>query len=322
MHSKEFEVLADDGVKLVGTATIPENPKAIIIPVHGSFPQTRDGNLDGNIKWMFPNGTPQRNLFRDIADTVYPEGVAVYRYDKRASGSSGGVYEDTDMDRLAKDVIAIAKYAASQHPKARIVLLGQSEGGLTVLRAHEMGYRPGEFLLQGPSLEPLEVFLEHQKTRAASSFLAPDSKQGENYPYLTAFYRAMYLGDMLEKIQKTDDVHYVLRLGGWSHVTNLRKYRQYRWNGSEMLKQVEVPVTVVYGALDPNVRPEAGARIASERAAGRAYGNVDVHILPNLEHSFREVSDGDNFVTVMGKPVSPVYLKLLSDWAKKLPGIP
>lgn len=322
MLSKEFQVVADDGITLVGTATIPNNPKAIIIPVHGSFPQTRDGNLDGNVKWMFPNGTPQRNLFLDIANTVYPEGIAVYRYDKRASGGSGGVYEDTDMDRLAKDVIAVATYAASQHPKARVVLLGQSEGGLTVLRAYEMGYRPAELLLQGPSLEPLEVFLEHQKTRAAASFLDPKSTQVASYPYLTAFYRAMYEGDMLEKIQKSDDVHYVLRVGSWSHITNLHKYRQYRWNGSEMLRHVEVPVTVVYGELDPNVRPEAGVKIAAEKATGRGYQNVDVHILPKLEHSFREVNDGDNFVTVMGKPVSPLYLNLISSWAKKLPGIP
>ncbi len=322
MLAKEFVVTTDDGVQLAGTATIPANPKAIVIPVHGSFPQTRDGNLDGNAKWMFPNGTPQRNLFLDIAKTVYGEGVATYRYDKRASGSSGGVYEDTDMDRLAQDVIAVAKFAAREHPKARIVLLGQSEGGLTVLRAHELGYTPGEFFLQGPSLEPLEVFLQHQKTRAAASFLAPNSTQGMNYPYLTAFYKAMYEGDMLDKIQNTEDVHYVLRLGSWSHVTNLRKYRQYRWNGSEMLKSVQVPVTVVYGQLDPNVRPEAGERIAREKTAGRGYANVNVHILPQLEHSFREVNDGDNFVTVMGKPVSPVYLQLLSSWAKKLPGIP
>lgn len=322
MNSKEFTVTADDNVQLAGTATIPDNPKAVVIPVHGSFPQTRDGNLDGNVKWMFPHGVPQRNLFVDIARTVYVQGVATYRYDKRASGASGGVYADTDMDRLAKDVIAIAKYAAKQHPNAKIVLLGQSEGGLTVLRAHELGYVPGEFFLQGPSLEPLEVFLEHQKTRAASTFLDSNSNQGENYPYLTAFYRAMYQGDMLDKIRNTNDVHYTLRLGSWSAVTNLQKYRQYRWNGTEMLKSVQVPVTIVYGQLDPNVRPEAGEHIANERKAGRGFQNVSVHILPRLEHSFREVGSGDTFVSVMSKPVSPVYLELLGNWAKKLTGTP
>lgn len=322
MNAHEFTVLTDDGVSLAGTANIPENPKAVIIPVHGSFPQTRDGNLDGDAKWMFPNGTPQRNLFVDISRTVYPYGVATYRYDKRASGRSGGVYEDTDMDRLARDVIAVAKYAAKQHPKAKIILLGQSEGGLTVLRAHELGYVPDEFFLQGPSLEPLEVFLEHQKTRAAASFLESDSKQGINYPYLTAFYRAMYQGDMLTKIQTTSDIHYTLHLGDWSHVTNLQKYRQYRWNGSEMLKSVRVPVTIVYGQLDPNVRPEAGEAIARAKEHGQLYQNVSVHILAGLEHSFREVSPGDNFVSVMAKPVSSVYLDLLSGWAKKLPSLP
>lgn len=318
MNQKEFTVTADDGVVLAGTATIPENPKAIIIPVHGSFPQTRDGNLDANAKWMFPHGVPQRNLFVDIASTVYAESIATYRYDKRASGSSGGSYKETDMDRLAKDVIAVAKYAKEQHPKAKIVLLGQSEGGLTVLRAHELGYRPDEFFLQGPSLEPLEVFLEHQKTRAAASFLPADSPQSANYPYLTAFYRAMYQGDMLAKIQNTDDVYYTLRLGDWSTVTNLKKYRQYRWNGSEMLKSVKVPVTIVYGQLDPNVRPEAGENIARLKEGGKLYQNVEVHILPHLEHSFREVAPGDTFVSVMGKPVSPAYLDVLRAWAQKL----
>jgi len=313
MVATEFSIRADDGVILSGTATLPSNPRAIIIPLHGSFVQTRDGDLDATQTWMFPKGAPKRSLFKDIAGAVYPEHIGMYRYDKRASGKSGGVYKDTDMDRLAKDLMAVAEQAKKQFPDSKIVLLGQSEGASTALRACQLGLKPDLLVLQGPSLEPLEVFLVHQKTRAAAPFLKGDPELSDRYPYLTAFYQAMYQGDMLDKIQNTNDKYYTLRLGNWSAITNLNKYRQYRWNGLETLKEISIPVAVIYGSEDGNVRPEAGRIILSGQEQGM-YRNVDVKILPGLEHSFRSVVPGDDMFTIMGKPLNPTYLVALKQW--------
>lgn len=317
VRTEEFTVTSFDGVELKGTATLPSPLKAIVIPVHGSFVQTRDGDLDGTKTWMFPQGTPKRQLFRDIATELANSQVGMLRYDKRASGESGGVYEDTDFEVLAKDILAMYQYARRTYPHIPVGLLGQSEGGLTVLRAWELGAKADFLILQGPALEPLETFLAHQKTRAAKDFLAGrNGDLGKKYPYLTAFYVAMYEGDMLEKILTTDDTHYTLRLGDWSHVTSLSKYRQHRWNGLEKLKGVTCPVTVIFGAEDGNVRPESGQIIVDGKAQG-LYPNVEVHVLKGLEHSFRKVDKGDNFVTVMGKPISGDYLAVLREFVRR-----
>jgi alpha-beta hydrolase superfamily lysophospholipase len=312
---RDVEIVADDQIRLAGTETVAGIVRAVVIPVHGSFVQTRDGDLDGSQHWMFPQGTPRRGLFRDIAQALAPLGVATLRYDKRASGKSGGTYPDTDMERLAADLLSVVGYAKQHHPGAHIGLIGQSEGALTVLRAVQRGARPDFLVLQGPSLEPLEVFLDHQRSRAAAPFLQmPDGELARKYPYLAAFYESMYRGDMLERIRNTDDDHYTLRRGPWSAVTSLAKYRQYRWNGLQMLKEVACPVAVIFGEEDANVRPEAGRRILREQAASGAYSNVRVFFLAGLEHSFREVAPGDDFVSVMGKPLAPQYIDVLKEF--------
>lgn len=82
--SQEITVRSHDGAVLSGVLEIPRDRalEALAIPVHGSFPQTRDGNVDSSRTWMFPTPLPERNLFIDFRDTVISLGVGTLRYDK------------------------------------------------------------------------------------------------------------------------------------------------------------------------------------------------------------------------------------------------
>ena len=313
-EEKTMEIKSFDGAILSGTLTLPRKgkPRGIVIMVHGSFVQTRDGDLDGSQTWMFPDGVPKRRLFLDMTNELLTLGWGTYRYDKRASGKSGGKYQETDMVILANDVVSTFNVIKSLYPKLTIGLIGQSEGALTVLKSWELGARPDCIHLQGPALEPFDITLEHQRTHGAAPFLAENLKGplSEKYPYLAALYYALYFGDMIEKMRHSNEKYYMLNWNGYTYLTNLQKYREYLWDGREMLKKITVPVFVVIGSKDGNVRPEVVREIIDKQKAGE-YRNVTVRIIEGLEHSFREVTDGDTFIQAMAKPISPQYISTL-----------
>ena len=83
-RAEEVTVFNKSGHGLVGTLTIPKDvyhalPGVVLIT--GSSPQNRDNS---------PAYTPEYRLFRQIADALSRQGVAVLRMDDRGCGCSGG----------------------------------------------------------------------------------------------------------------------------------------------------------------------------------------------------------------------------------------
>ena len=318
VSEEQIKITTFDQIELAGTLTKPKNMKALFIPIHGSFVQTRDGDLDGSKQWMFPDGVPKRKLFIDISNALINEQIGSFRYDKRASGESGGSYPDTDLITLARDASEALKAMRDRFPGIPIGFIAQSEGCLVVLREYFLGEKPDFIVFQGPPLENFVQQFEYQKRNAAAKFLDDvDGILARRLPYLTAFYHALFYGDLLDKLKNTNDDYYTLRLGHWSYTTSLRKYRQYDMNGYEMLKDVASPVLVLIGEKDGNVSPEPVRRIISEKRNG-LFSNVEARILPDLEHSFREIGPGETFVEAMAKPLSQIYIKAITEYFNEM----
>jgi alpha-beta hydrolase superfamily lysophospholipase len=314
-RAEELTLITHDGIPLSGTLTVPKNMKALFIPLHGSFVQTRDGDLDESQKWMFPLGTPKRRLFASLNEILSPLGVGSFRYDKRASGKSGGTYETTDLMDLALDANAVFAEMRRRFPKIPIGFIGQSEGSLVALKSYDLGIRPDFMILQGPLLDRIDKFLEFQKTHAAAPFLNDkDGSLSKRLPYLSAFYQAAYKDNFLKKLHTSNDDLYELKLPGWNHLTSLKKYRQYDWSGYELLKKVTCPTLMLVGSEDGNVSPDTVRQVALEQKTKGVFKSIKVEILPGLEHSFREVTPGDTFVSIMEKPLSPRYISAVESF--------
>jgi pimeloyl-ACP methyl ester carboxylesterase len=315
---EEYSVKSFDKVTLSGTLTIPSKVTKIVITLHGSFVQNRDGDLDGTQAWMFPEGVPQRKLFLDISTTLAEAGIASFRFDKRASGKSEGEYSETDLVMLARDASEVLVALRTKFPGVPVGFVAQSEGALVALKEFQLGPQPDFLILQAPPLEPLTKILPFWRVRSAAPFLTDEAGiLAKKLPYLSAFYHAMYEGDMMDRILNSNDTHYTLKGHNWEHVTNLEKYRQYNWDGYEMLKLVTCPVSIIVGEKDNNVPLDPIRRIVEEKKHG-GFANVNVTILPGIEHSFREVVPGETFVQTMARPVAPVFLSALDDEFKKM----
>lgn len=283
----------------------PASPKWFVTFAHGSFLQDKNGNFDSSQKWMFARETPQRNLFVDIERYLLARGFGSLRYDKRASGKSTGVYEDTDLDVLAEDLSSVVAYIKNTFG-ARVLIIGQSEGGLTAALAQERFKNADALILQGGMLAPLDVILNHQKTRAAKAFLEDTGDLFESMPYYYSLYQHCYnRPEFMRALLETKDRQYLLKEDRWQHLTCLEKYRQHqKYDGRRILSNIQCPVAVLWGDQDANCPVSIALEL---QASGADYPRMNVSILKDLDHSFRRANSELTFLEQMALPIDLAY---------------
>lgn len=127
---REVVVLADDGVQLVGTLSLPgsapRDRAAAVVLVSGSGAQDRNGTR---------SELPGYQPLAELANAIAEAGIAVLRLDDRGAGQSGGDAIGTTTTRNAHDVSSAVHWLRQQPDidSARIGLVGHSEGGLTAM---------------------------------------------------------------------------------------------------------------------------------------------------------------------------------------------
>jgi dipeptidyl aminopeptidase/acylaminoacyl peptidase len=125
--AEEVTVSTQAGHLLVGTLTIPKyvtQPLPAVVLITGSSPQNRDHS---------PAGYHEYRLFRQIADALSQQGIAVLRMDDRGCGcSGGGPFESATTIERADDIRAGISYLKGRVEinSNRLGLIGLSEGGI------------------------------------------------------------------------------------------------------------------------------------------------------------------------------------------------
>jgi hypothetical protein len=264
----------------------PRFPAAVTIT--GSGLEDRDENL-----WPL---VPAYRVFRQVAERLATEGIAVLRCDDRAFGASTGHAEHATSEDFARDFEAQLAWlrARSDVDPARTAVIGHSEGGMIgPLIASRDPRLAAVVVMAGPGKSGLEIL----RDQVAWPYLSAPALDSAVRGRLIANAQRQLLADTT--------------LGLW-----MRFFRTY--DPLPTARRVRQPVLILQGALDRQV---SAGQADTLGAAIRAGGNRDVtvRVFPGLNHLFLvSPTDGSpsEYASLTNTSVGADVLDTLATWLK------
>jgi pimeloyl-ACP methyl ester carboxylesterase len=267
--AEEVQIDAGDSVTLAGTLLLPKSgaaPYAAVITITGSGQQTRDESLP------IP-GLEDYAPFRQIAESLATNGIAVLRVDDRGVGKSTGgeTLEKATTTTFAGDVRAQLRYLRGRADidPDRIALIGHSEGGLIAPMVAAGDSSVAALVLMAGTALPGDSVLVEQM----GALLASDSS-------LSEAQRDKARADQFALIQKLKNGEDVSGLSG---VAWLREFISL--DPRSVLTRVTQPVLILQGGHDQQVLPRH-AELAADAIRGGGNSDVTVRLFPDLNHLF------------------------------------
>lgn len=326
-----------DGVSLAGTLLTPEGegPFPAVLFVTGSGPQDRNESLMGHAP------------FHVIADHLARHGVASLRYDDRGVGGSTGDHLGSTVTDFAEDAAAGAAFLAAQ-PKiapSAVGILGHSEGGLAGPHAATLEDEIDFLVLLAPPGVPLPDLLQRQGAdmmrlqgveeamiEMAAAAQAEDLALVRDESVSDQELRETLRERTRRRIEAIGEEE-AARLGlteeqaeqAIAQASTPWFRSLLRTDPATHLRRVDVPVLALFGGKDFQVAAEENAaalRAALESQAGEgARADVEIHILPGLNHLFQHAETGgmDEYGQIE-ETIAPEVLEMVTEWIRARAG--
>jgi uncharacterized protein len=304
------ETFSNGSVALSGTLYLPENAKNLpaVIVLHSASSATRDLALYRHLKQMLP-----------------PLGVAVFVYDRRGSGKSGGPGAQGNYLALANDAIA-ARRMLAQDPRLdprRIGFWGLSQGGwLALLAASRSPETAFVIAVSAPMTTP-----EVQMNFAVANILRINGYAQADIDAALAARRAM--NDAARgQLDRVAAQRILDTASGkpWFHLAYLDRTvtdRDLEGWASEMwhdplptLTSVRAPTLIIYGASDPWV--PARTSVEALQTGASPSPNITVAVVAGANHAMNLSTplraQVDPAMLSDEAPNSPEYFSLIASW--------
>lgn len=238
-NEKEMSIKSD-GPELPGLLTLPKERKGkmpVVILVHGSGPNDMNETIGQN--------TP----FKDLAQGLSKQGVAVIRYDKRSLVDAKSV-KDYDTETV-NDAIAAVELAAQMHEidNNRIYVLGHSLGGQLAPRIAEKCNKIKGIIIWAGNTRKLKT---------------------------TLYEQIRYLGIAEKDIENMANTQLSLLPAGYLDFDN-------QYSPTETAKKLNIPMLILQGESDYNVTMED---FNNWKMALKDKNNVLFKSYPKLNHLF------------------------------------
>lgn len=248
-----------------GTLLIPNSKTvtvAIIIP--GSGPNDRDGNQN----FM------KNNSLKYLAEDLTSEGIATFRYDKRAltmlkKGANEKQIKQVTFDDFVADAKNVVSYLKNTKHYTNIYIIGHSQGSLVGMLAAS-NYVNGFISISGPGKSIDQVILEQIGMMGAN--------------------------DLVESAQKTFDI---LKTGktdkkfnpGLANIFNLDVQPFIRswmiYSPTEEIGKLSIPTLIINGDNDIQVTPKDAELLKESKK------DAELLIVKNMNHVLKTVESKD-----------------------------
>lgn len=267
---RELDVMLQTGeYRLPGLLTLPvgSGPFPAVLLVHGSGPNDRDETIFGN------------KPFRDLAEGLASQGIAVLRYDKRTKVYAEQMAALADQITVQQEVIDDALVGLEllrSQPEIdpqRLYLLGHSLGGMLAPRiASQSPGLAGLIILAGPT-RPLEDIVIDQASYLSNldgAVSAEEQAQIDLLKEQAALVKSPSLAG-----QATANLPLGLPAAYW---LDLRNYQP-----AQTASQLALPIFILQGKRDYQVTT---ADFEGWKTALEGQPGVFLKLYPRLNHRF------------------------------------
>jgi len=271
----DFPIIIGEGTDfpLDGILSIPNNVTdkipAVVI-VHGSGSHDMDGTLFANMP------------YRDIAEYLAANGIAVLRYDKRTF-THGAKMEGhwTVREEVIEDTL-LATEILKAHPnidERRVFIAGHSLGGMLAPRIHaEGGNYAGLILLAGSPRSLLEI------SREQIIALINDTMEGEEKENALTQFQEMSDMQIRQLMDTPDDIAKNTLAPEWGGVSLYYLKDMHTNPSSDYIPNITAPFLVLQGSNDLQILAGIDFAMYQELLAGRS--NATLKLYDGLNHLF------------------------------------
>jgi pimeloyl-ACP methyl ester carboxylesterase len=324
IYTEQEIVFSNDDISFYGTLSVPKNKKKkspCVILLHGSGPGDRD--------YLY---------YHSLSQYLNLRGIAVFRFDKRGTGKSGGGTDFKTFFDLSKDIVAAVKTLEVRDDidKNKIGVIGLSQGGwLGPLAASQ--YSGIKFVvtismaMQTP--EQQSLFIKENLMKQAGYTNTVDIELAKNY--FTSMWDYYRTGENYESTQRTIDSvkvqkwysvikeGYPEKLPAPERLEDLRKIPIFWWlqNGAlynpiPVIQKLNIPTLSIYGVKDKVV--DGFVSELRLRHYFRHPTLLAVKSFPNGNHQLFEANTGYRNENRQLKKLADGYYQTMADWILKI----
>lgn len=302
-----------------------ENPdKKVKVVLNGTL-ITPKADYDKVIIIMPGTGMDTRNSHYKLTEELLNNNIAVFRYDDRGTGSSGGVFSSANytIPIMAADLV----YAYNELKNNTLVkdkkigFIGHSQGGLVTMSAYNMGIKPDFIVLWSVPVQKHGEFIKHQLITHSKSFDEMFTFQDleKRLAVVTALHNVVIQNLELDnwKISKKLDKE-AKKIGygkkdyvRFPYLTFVSQKEIVRINFEEHYKNFEIPLLYIIGDKDTFVDPVAETQLLE------SFANKNITIIKKAGLNHYLTSDKilttENMYTIDSDGMSNII-----NWIKKV----
>ncbi|MCL2634692.1 MAG: ABC transporter permease subunit [Oscillospiraceae bacterium] len=293
--------------ELHGVLTLPKNASKdnkvpAVVLVHGSGVHDMDETIFGN------------KPFRDIAEYLSTNGIAVIRYNMRQLTHMNKMPHDAMLwdEKIEDAILATEMLKADERiDESKVYILGHSLGGLLAPRINEEGGDYAGIIMFAGSSRPLIDIVKQQNYDVIYAMDDGDEKE--------AMLLEMEMWDEFygEFINLPDDVAKITEIPGWG-ITAYYFKDAFVTSAEEYIERIHIPFLVLQPEDDVQVLAEIDYVEFQKILAGR--DNVTFKLYPGLNHLFLP-SRGYDITEIMDEykyrgKVDEQVLQDIVDWVK------
>jgi pimeloyl-ACP methyl ester carboxylesterase len=314
-------------IVLAGTLTIPEGegPFPAVVLISGSGASDRDESTAP---------LAQIKPFRDIADYLSRNGIAVLRYDDRGVGESEGDAATVSLEILATDASAAVDFLVEREEFSAIGLIGHSEGGIIAPMVANTNENVAFVIGLGAPAVRMDALLLQQNRRLYAAMGLSDEGVEAIVAAQQAAFDAVVAGDDealrlsvsqlidLQVAALPEEEREALLAGassddlvelGISQYNALMTMGYFDWDVAAVWAEVEEPILAIYGELDVQVDSSQNAPALEEATA--ANEDVSILVLPTMNHILQEAETGAvQEYASLEQSVREDVLETISEW--------